>query len=143
MDLLQRMNSALSYIEENLTNEIDLKTVTRVACCSEFHFKKMFSFLSGVSLTEYIRRRRLTQSAYELIHSPMKIIDIAVKYGYSSPDSFSRAFQVLHGVTPSEARQNSQFLKSYPRMTFQLTIKGGNEMNVRIVEKEAFSIVEL
>lgn len=141
MDSLKRMNDALNYIEENLDNEIDLKEVARLAFCSEYHFQRMFSFLSGISLSEYIRHRRLTVAAFELNNSNMRIIDLSVKYGYSSPDSFTRAFQGLHGITPSEARHNGQSLKAYPRMTFQLSIKGGNEMNYRIVEKEAFHII--
>ncbi|MFE5320463.1 GyrI-like domain-containing protein [Paenibacillus sp. NPDC056579] len=140
MDLLQRLNSALSYIEDNLTNEIDFKEVARIAYCSEYHFKRMFSFLAGVTLAEYIRRRRLTLSAFELMNGDTKIIDVAVKYGYSSPDAFTRAFHSLHGITPSEARQKGRLLKSYPRMTFQLSVKGGDEMNYRIEEKEAFHI---
>ncbi|MBO1512883.1 AraC family transcriptional regulator [Metabacillus bambusae] len=141
MDLLEKMNGALTYIEENLTNDIDFKEVSRLAFCSEYHFKRMFSFLAGVTLSEYIRRRRLTHAAFELTNSNLRIIDVAIKYGYSSPDSFTRAFQSLHGVTPSEARNNGQSLKAYPRMTFQLSIKGGSEMNYRIEEKEAFRIV--
>ncbi|GLC29986.1 AraC family transcriptional regulator [Clostridium omnivorum] len=141
MDSLKGMNDALSYIEENLDNDIDFKEVARLALCSEYHFQRMFSFLAGVSLSEYIRRRRLTIAAFELNNSNVRIIDMAIKYGYSSPDSFTRAFQNLHGITPSEARLNGQSLKAYPRMTFQLSIKGGNEMNYRIVEKDAFSIV--
>jgi AraC family transcriptional regulator len=141
MDLLEKMNGALTYIEENLTNDIDFKEVARLAFCSEYHFKRMFSFLAGVTLSEYIRRRRLTLAAFELNNSNLRVIDVAIKYGYSSPDSFTRAFQSLHGVTPSEARNNGQSLKAYPRMTFQLSIKGGSEMNYRIEEKEAFRIV--
>ncbi|WP_433945135.1 AraC family transcriptional regulator [Paenibacillus sp. SN-8-1] len=139
--MLERLNSALAYIEEHLAGEIDMKEAARRACCSEYHFTRMFSFLAGIPLSEYIRRRRLTLSAFDLIHSSMKVIDVAVKYGYSSPDSFARAFQSLHGVRPSEARQQSHFLKSYPPMTFQIVIQGGSEMNYRIVEKEAFRIV--
>lgn len=141
MDLLERMNGALGYIEEHLRDEIDFKEVAQMACCSEYHFKRMFSFLAGITLSEYIRRRRLTLAAFELNNSNIKIIDLAIQYGYNSPDSFTRAFQGLHGVTPSEARNNGQPLKAYPPMTFQLSIKGGNEMNYRIVEKEAFRIV--
>lgn len=141
MDLLERMNGALNYIEENLTNDIDFKEAAKLAFCSEYHFKRMFSFIAGVTLSEYIRRRRLTLAAFEITTSRIKIIDAAMKYGYSSPDSFTRAFQALHGVTPSEARNIGQPLKAYPRMTFQLTIKGGSEMNYRIEEKEAFRIV--
>lgn len=141
MDLLKNMNNAMRYIEDNLTNEIDFKIVARIAHCSEYHFKRMFSFLAGITLSEYIRRRRLSLAAFELTNSILKIIDIAVKYGYNSPDSFTRAFQNLHGVTPSEARNNGQQLKAFPPMTFQLSIRGGNEMNYRIEQKKAFNIV--
>ncbi|AZV62956.1 AraC family transcriptional regulator [Peribacillus frigoritolerans] len=141
MDSLKNMNGAIKFIEENLTNEIDFKEVARFAYCSEYHFKRMFSFLAGISLSEYIRRRRLTLAAFELKNSNIKVIDIAIKYGYSSPDSFARAFQHLHGITPSEARSNGHSLKAYPPMSFQLSIKGGNEMNYRIEEKEAFHII--
>ncbi|PLR95506.1 AraC family transcriptional regulator [Bacillus sp. T33-2] len=141
MDLLRNMNEALQYIEENLTDDIDFKEVARLALCSEYHFKRMFSFLAGTTLSEYIRRRRLTLAAFELINTKLRVIDIAIKYGYSSPDSFTRAFQSLHGVSPSVARSNGQSLKAYPRVTFQLSIKGGSEMNYRIEEKEAFHIV--
>lgn len=141
VDLLKSMNEAIKYIEENLTNEIDFKEVARLAYCSEFHFKRTFSFLAGTTLSEYIRRRRLTLAAFELKDSNVKVIDIAIKYGYNSPDSFARAFQNLQGLTPSEARINGRSLKAYPRMTFQLSIKGGSEMNYRIEEKGAFRIV--
>ncbi|MFJ7512084.1 GyrI-like domain-containing protein [Peribacillus simplex] len=141
MDLLKNMNGAIKFIEDNLTNEIDFKEVARLAYCSEYHFKRMFSFLAGISLSEYIRRRRLTLAAFELKDNNIKVIDIAIKYGYSSPDSFARAFQHLHGITPSEARSNGYSLKAYPPMSFQLSIKGGSEMNYRIEEKEAFHII--
>ena len=141
MDLLKHMNGAIQYIEENLIDDIDYKEVARLALCSEYHFKRMFSFLAGISLSEYVGRRRLTLAAFELKDSNIKVIDIAIKYGYSSPDSFARAFQQLHGITPSKARFNGRALKAYPRMTFQLAIKGVNEMNYRIEEKEPFSIV--
>ncbi|SDX36081.1 AraC family transcriptional regulator [Marininema mesophilum] len=141
MDLLQSMNGALTYIEDHLTDEIDYQKIARLSCCSEYHFKRMFSFLSGITLSEYIRRRRLTLAASELNQSKVRVIDVALKYGYSSPDSFARAFQSLHGITPSEARTTSQTLKAYPRMTFQLTIQGGEEMNYRLEEKGAFHII--
>ncbi len=101
---------------------------------------RMFSFLAGISLSEYIRRRRLTLATFEL-QDNVKVIDVAIKYGYHSADSFSRAFQNLHGITPSEAKNSSEKLKAYPPMTFQLTIQGVEEMNYRIVEKPSFRIV--
>lgn len=141
MDSLKNINNALSYIEENLTNEIDAHEVAKRALCSEYHFRRMFSFLAGISLSEYIRRRRLTLAAFEIKESNVKVIDVAMKYRYNSPDSFTRAFQSFHGITPSKARNNADLLKAYSQMTFQLSIKGGNEMNYRIEEKEAFRIV--
>ncbi|HWQ80290.1 MAG TPA: AraC family transcriptional regulator [Anaerovoracaceae bacterium] len=143
MDSLKHLNQAMRYIEANLDGEIDYQKVSQLACCSEYHFRRVFSFLSGITLNEYVRRRRLAQAALELSKSDQKIIDIAVKYGYDSPDSFARAFQNLHGVTPKEARKAGTSLKAFPPMTFQLTIQGGNEMDYRIVEKEAFYVVGL
>ncbi|MFS0855723.1 AraC family transcriptional regulator [Paenibacillus taichungensis] len=141
MNTLARLNEGLSYIEENLMDSVDMKEVARIACCSEYHFTRMFSFLSGITLSEYIRRRRLTLAALELSRNDSKVIDVALKFGYTSPDSFARAFQSLHGVTPSEAKNHGPSLKAFPRMTFQLTIQGGNEMNYRIEDKEPFRIV--
>ncbi|HHB2168675.1 MULTISPECIES: AraC family transcriptional regulator [Bacillus] len=141
MDSLKNMNAAMQYIEDNLTHDIDFKEVAKIAYCSEYHFKRMFSFLAGISLSEYIRCRRLTLAAFELKNSDAKVIDVAIKYGYNSPDSFSRAFQNLHGITPSEARSSSHSLKAYSPMTFQLSIQGGHEMNYRIEEKDSFQII--
>lgn len=141
MDSLKNMNAAMHYIEDNLTNEIDFKEVARLALCSEYHFKRMFSFLAGISLSDYIRCRRLTLAAFELKNSNIKVIDVAIKYGYNSPDSFARAFQNLHGITPSEAQSTSHSLKAYSPMTFQLSIQGGTEMNYRIEEKDSFRII--
>jgi AraC family transcriptional regulator len=141
MDSLSNMNKAMEYIEEHLTEDIDYSDISKIACCSEYHFKRMFSFLSGVGLSEYIRRRRLTLAALDLKDKRLRIIDVAVKYGYDSADSFSRAFHSMHGILPSEVRNLNIQLKAYPRMTFQLSIKGGCEMNYRIVEKGSFKIV--
>ena len=141
MDSLSSMNKALAYIENHLTDNIDYSEVSKIACCSEYHFKRMFSFLSGIGLSQYIRRRRLTLAALDLKDTNLRIIDVAVKYGYTSADSFSRAFQLMHGILPSEARSEKIQLKAYPRMTFQLSIKGGSEMNYRIIEKESFNLV--
>lgn len=141
MDSLSSMNSALEYIEENITAVIDYSEVSKIACCSEYHFKRMFSFLAGIGLSEYIRRRRLTLAVFDLKNKDSRIIDVAVKYGYNSAESFSRAFHSMHGILPSEARTENTQLKAYPRMTFQLTIKGGCEMNYRIVEKKSFKVV--
>jgi AraC family transcriptional regulator len=140
MDSLKALNDALTYIEENLENDLDMAEAARIARCSEFHFKKMFSYLAGITLLEYVRRRRLTMAGFELKNQPVKVIDVAVKYGYHSPDSFAKAFYQLHGMNPSEVHKTGKSLKSYPRMTFQLNISGGSEFNYRIEQKQAFTI---
>ncbi len=141
MDELKQLNLAMGYIEANITDDIDFQKAARIAGCSEYQFKRMFPFLSGINLSEYVRRRRLTLAALELHKHDGRILDLAIKYGYDSPDSFTRAFQAFHGMTPTEARKDDAVVKAFPPMTFQLTIAGGNEMNYRIIDKDAFNIV--
>ncbi|MFS0725768.1 AraC family transcriptional regulator [Paenibacillus sp. 1P07SE] len=143
MNPLQAMNEAIAYIERHLQEEPDLDEAARRACCSVYHFKRMFSFLAGIPLSDYIRRRRLTLAALELRERGAKVIDVAMAYGYSSPDAFARAFHHMHGISPSQAREDGRQLKAYPRMSFQLTIRGGDEMNYRMEEQPAFGIVGL
>ena len=140
MDWLDKMNSALDYVEINLMHEIDFNVVAQKACCSNYNFQRMFSFITGTTLSEYIRRRRLTLAALELQSSDIKVIDLALKYGYDSPVSFTRAFQTLHQLTPTDARREGTTLKAYSRISFQISIKGENEMNYRIETREAFSV---
>ncbi len=141
MEWLERFNQSVSYIEDHLDGEIDYEQAAKIACCSTFHFQRMFSYIAGVSLAEYIRRRRMTLAAFELQNSDIKIVDLALKYGYDSPTSFSRAFQSIQGAPPSEARNDGIHLRAYPRMTFLISIKGEVEMNYKIEKKEAFRIV--
>jgi AraC family transcriptional regulator len=143
MDTLKQFNLAMQYIEAHLADEIDFDVVARLACCSEYHFRRMFATLAGLGLSEYIRRRRLSQAALILRQTDDRVIDVAVKFGYDSADAFARAFQALHGVAPSQARLSSTSIKVIPPMTFQLTIGGGDAMEYRIIEKAAFYIVGL
>lgn len=143
MEWIDRMNNAVDYIELNLTDEISYEKLAQIACCSTYHFQRMFSFITGVPLSEYIRRRRLTLAAFELQTSNIKVIDVAVKYGYESPEAFSRAFKNLHGVMPISARDIGVSLKVFPKMTFSISIKGVSEMNYRIEEKEPFEVFGL
>jgi len=141
MEWLERMNRAIDYIEENLTGEIELREVAKRACCSSYQFQRMFSFITDVTLAEYIRRRRLTLAALELQHGGTeKVIDVALKYGYESPVSFARAFHALHGITPAMARLEGNALKAYPRLSFFITIKGAEAMNYRIETKKSFEV---
>ncbi|WP_379137957.1 GyrI-like domain-containing protein [Paenibacillus sp. sgz500958] len=141
MDWVSRMNEAINYIEDHITEEIAYSEVAKVACYSAYHFQRLFSFITEVSLPEYIRRRRLTLAAFELQSSNIKVIDLALKYGYDSPEAFARAFQNIHGTTPTAARHAGTKLKAFPRMSFQLSIKGVAEMNYRIEEVDPFTIV--
>ncbi|MCE5188473.1 MAG: AraC family transcriptional regulator [Eubacteriales bacterium] len=141
MDWLGQLNDALRYIEENLDEQIDLNQVAKLACCSSFHFQRMFSYMANVPLSEYIRRRRMTQAAFDLQNSRVKVLDLSLRYGYDSPTAFNRAFQSVHGVSPSEARKHGVTLKAYPPIRFKITIRGEAEMNYRIETKESFRIV--
>ena len=124
MDWLQRMNHAIDYIEDNLENNIDYEQIARIALCSVYQFQRMFSFVLEIPLSEYIRRRRLTLAAFDLKNRNNKVIDIALKYGYETPESFSRAFHNLHGLTPTSTtilRTNKEYLsrrfgKTFARM---------------------------
>ncbi|RNF40357.1 AraC family transcriptional regulator [Planococcus salinus] len=140
MDMLKDMNEALRYIEEHLEEDIDFEQVAAIAGVSEFHLRKMFSYLSGMGLSHYIRNRRLSQAAIDLQRGGERVVDVAVKYGYDSADGFSRAFREWSGLKPTEVK-GSDALKVFPRLTFQLTIQGGMDMNYRVEEKEAFKLV--
>lgn len=140
MDWLDRMNNAMNYIESNLAEDISYDKAAKMACCSTYHFQRMFSFITDVPLSEYIRRRRLTLAAFELQTSNIKVIEVALKYGYKSPEAFTRAFKNLHGVMPISARDKGVALKAYPRMTFSISIKGDIEMNYRIEQKDSFEV---
>jgi len=141
VDWVERMNKAIGYIEDHLTEDIDYAEAAKVAGCSAYHFQRMFPFIADVSLSEYIRRRRLTLAAFELRNSGVKVIDLALKYGYDSPEAFARAFQQLHGAAPTAARHPGTKLKAYSRISFQFSVKGASEMNYRIEELDGFSIV--
>lgn len=141
MGSLEALNNVMQYIEENLEYEIDEGEIAKQAYCSAYHFKSMFSSLAGISLHEYIRRRRLSRAAIELRNSRVKVIDTAIKYGYSSPDAFTRAFQKLHGITPTEARDDKRSIKTYPPMTFQIIIGGSDPMKIKIEQMDSFQVV--
>lgn len=133
MDMLKQLNLAIEYIEQNLCNEIDMTKAAEIACISQDSFMRFFSYITGMTLTEYIRRRRLTLAVDDL-KCGAKVIDAAIKYGYESTDAFSRAFLRQHGITPSHFKKYGGSLKIYPPATLQIIVKGAKEMNFRIVE---------
>lgn len=141
MDWLSKMNEALQYIEENLTGEIKVEEAAKKAVCSSFNFQRMFSYMAEVSLADYIRRRRLTLAAMELLTTDAKVIDVAIKYGYESPVSFARAFYAMHGMNPSEVKKPGVKIKAYSRISFEITIKGVEAMNYYVKELEPFRLI--
>lgn len=141
MDWVQRLNDTIAYIEAHLDGEIAYEELGRLACCSPYHYQRMFGYMAGVPLAEYIRRRRMSRAAEDLQAGDGKIVDLAAKYGYESPTAFNRAFQSVHGVAPSQARTKGQALRFFPVISFQITIKGAVEMEYRIEEKQAFRVV--
>lgn len=141
MEWVERLNQSMKYIEEHLADEIDYEQLGRIACCSGFHFQRMFTYMAGMTLSEYIRRRRMSLAAVDLQGGDAKVVDIAEKYGYQSPTAFNRAFQGVHGIAPSAVRSEGVSVKSFPPITFEISVKGAEEMEYRIETKEAFRIV--
>ncbi|MCD2347755.1 AraC family transcriptional regulator [Clostridium guangxiense] len=141
MNWIADMNKALNYIEENLEIDIDSGEVAKAAHMSKFHFLRIFKILTGITVGDYVRERRLSLSAKDVLSSELKIIDIAYKYGYETPEAFTKAFKRLHGISPSEARKNKRNLKAIPPLSFQITVKGEKKMNYKIEVKENFKIV--
>ncbi len=141
MEWIERLNDAVGYIEEHLTEEIDYERLGKIACCSSYHFQRMFTYMAGVPLSEYIRRRRMSLAAVDLQSTGIKIIDVAGKYGYNSPTAFNRAFQSVHGIAPSAVKNEGVSVKSFPPVSFKIIVKEVEEMNYRIETKDAFRIV--
>lgn len=140
MDWIGRINGVIDYIESNLDGEIDYREIAAIACCSADNFQRMFSYIADKALSEYIRERRLTRAAYDVVSGEARVLDIAVRYGYDSADAFSRAFQRFHGVLPSKARAETVMLRSCPRLSFHITIKGAMDMNYQIEKRPAFNV---
>jgi AraC family transcriptional regulator len=140
MDWTARMNAAIDYIEENLEGNIDYSKAAEKAFSSTFHFQRMFLAVCGITPAEYVRRRRLTLAVMDLSDDSSRVIDIALKYGYDSPDAFTRAFRNMHGVTPTAAREPGVKLTAYPRISFQIQLTGGIDMDYRMIETPAFNI---
>lgn len=139
MEWIDRLNRAMDYVESHL-EEPDWQEAAGIACCSLYHFQRMFALLAGVSLSEYVRRRRMSRAAADL-QSGERILDVALKYGYSSPTAFNRAFQAVHGLPPSQAKKPGVGLKSYPPLRFAITVQGVEKMEYRIEKRDAFRIV--
>ena len=141
MDWIKIIENALRYIEENLSGELMVDRIAEKVNISPFYFQKGFSMLCGYSVGEYIRMRRLSVAGSELVTSDNKVIDLALKYGYDSPDSFTKAFTRFHGSTPTDVRRKGALLKSFAPLHIKIILDGGNTMEYRVEEKPAFRVM--
>ena len=141
MEWIERFNNVINYIEENITQQIDYGEIAKIACCSSYHFQRMFTYMAGIPLSEYIRKRKMSLAAVDLQSGNEKVIDIAGKYGYNSPTAFNRAFQSIHRISPSAVKSGNVYVKSFPPLSFKIVVKGVEELNYRIEAKEAFRII--
>lgn len=139
--LTDGIQNALEYIEQNITDKLNIDDISSKAYISPFYFQRIFSVLCGFTVGEYIRNRRLSLAAQELSAADAKVIDTAIKYGYDSPDSFARAFTKFHGISPSAAKEKGARLKSFAPIHIKLSLEGGNMLEYKIVEKAAFTIM--
>lgn len=141
MEWVDRMNKVIDFVEDNLLNEIDTEEIARIMACPFSVFQRSFIQITGIPLTEYVRRRKLTCAACDIQNTAEKIINISLKYGYESADAFTVAFRRLHGVSPAAARKSGVKLKFCARLHFTLIIKGVFEMDYRFVEKDSFKVI--
>lgn len=141
LDWIKRMQDAIDLIESGMESHLEIGDIAKAAYSSPYHFQRMFYMLTGLTVAEYIRKRKLTLAAQELAMSSAKVLDVALKYGYDSPESFAKAFRKAHGISPSTARNPGTSLKAFPRISFHLSVKGDKDMDYKIIEKDSFTVI--
>ncbi|MCM1166333.1 MAG: AraC family transcriptional regulator [Lachnospiraceae bacterium] len=141
MDWARSFQRSIDYIEDNLTEPLDIGDIARRMNLSPFYYQKLFTIICGFPAGEYIRNRRLALAGSELARSDARVIDIALKYGYDTPEGFTRAFVKFHGVSPSAAKKGAP-IRSFARLSVTVSMKGGSVMDYKIVKKEAFRVLE-
>jgi len=140
MEWVRSLNLGLEYIERHLNESIVCNDIAQHTYYSNFHFQRTFSLLTGMTVSEYIRNRRLSLAAQDLLQNGIKVLDVALQYGYDSPESFSKAFQRFHGVLPSQVKKHGTELKSFNRLTLKIVLEGGIVMDYKIVNKDSFKV---
>jgi len=141
MEWMNAIQSALEYIEEHITDDISAEDAASYVHMSPFYFQKGFSMLCGYSVAEYIRNRRLALAGGELAATEAKVIDVALKYGYDSPDSFAKAFKRFHGISPAVVQRGDVAIKTFAPLKLEISLKGGYIMDYKITEKESFTVL--
>mgnify|MGYP002796926652 CR=1 FL=1 len=141
MDWVASIHQAIQYIEEHLREELTIREIAQQAALAPFYFQKGFSMLCGMTVGDYIRQRRLSAAGLEVLTTDRKIIDIALEFGYDSPDSFTKAFTRFHGLTPAALRKSGGAARSFAPLRIKVTLEGGQNMDCRIMKKEAFTVL--
>lgn len=141
MNYIQNLQRAINYMEEHILEPITYEHVAKHIYVSGYHFHRTFSLVTGITANEYIRNRRLSMAGQEISLSNAKVIDIALKYGYNSPESFTKAFTRFHGITPNMARRAGMKLKSFNRLLIKIKLEGGTVMDYRIEKREEFKLL--
>jgi len=141
MEWIPSLNQAIQYVEDNLLTDLTCEDIAEHVYISTFHFERIFTLLTGMTLGEYIRNRRLSKAGQDLTKQNEKVIDVAFKYGYRTPESFSKAFRRFHGITPMQAKRQEAPLKSFNRLVIKIELEGGSIMNYKIVKREAFNVI--
>ncbi len=141
MALVESLQMAIDYMEDHILDKITIEDIANEANLSPYHFQRTFMILTDLSVGDYLRRRRLTLAAQELVNTDSKVIEIAYKYGYETPEAFSKAFRKQHGFTPRDARKGIGSIKSYNRLMIQVSLKGAQPMKYKMIEAEAFQVV--
>ena len=141
MDWADRMNQAMGYVEAHLAGEVDEGQISRIVACSAAAFRSAFAQTAGIPFSEYLRRRRLSMAAWELQNTDRKVVDVALKYGYESPDAFRVAFKRLHGIAPSEVRKPGASIAFHCKLRFEFNIRGVDQMRYTMEERGAFRVV--
>ena len=139
-DWIEGFQASIDYMEQNLPNELNIEKIAEIAALSPFYYPRIFGAMCGMTVGEYIRARRMTLAAQELACSDRRVIDIALKYGYDSPDSFAKAFQRFHGISPAQARESGVSLRSFAPLHIKITLEGGSMLDYQIVEKAPFTV---
>ena len=141
MQWIESFQESMDYIEQNLTGKLDIEEIARIAALSPFYYQRIFGALCQMTVGDYIRARRMTLAAQELSSADVKVIDVALKYGYESPDSFAKAFTRFHGISPSKARERGAVLRSLAPLHITVSLEGGSMLDYRIVEKAPFTVM--
>jgi AraC family transcriptional regulator len=138
--MIAELNRLLELVEQRLTDDLDVASLARELGTTEYHLRRMFSSLAGMPLSEYVRRRRMSVAAAEIL-GDNDLLGIAVRYGYGSTEAFGRAFRSVHGASPGDVRRDGGPLRTQPQLRFRLTVEGNITMHTRIADRPAFRLV--